>query len=126
MRTGASTASPVELGKILLTQGAGQLDQQRRLGRHAVLSAQQMAQRDWDCSRRVDGVEADTAAFAEWELHVARVLPELAVHDLTQRLADTEERLEAVVHAGRSAGVTWSRMRSVSSRATGGFVRLHG
>lgn len=41
----------------------------------------------------VDGWETDTAAFSEWQFHVARVLPELAVHDLAQQLADIDERL---------------------------------
>ncbi len=126
MRTGASSASPVSWERSFSPRVRA-----NSISNGGWVGMQFYPRSKWPSATGiapdgVDGVEADTAAFAEWELHVARVLPELAVHDLTQRLADTEERLEAVVHAGRSAGVTWSRMRSVSSRATGGFVRLHG
>jgi hypothetical protein len=74
----------------------------------------------------VDGWETGAAAFAEWQRHLARVLPELAVHDLAQQLAHTEEQLQAAVHAARFAGLSWSRLRAVASRATGGSVRLRG
>lgn len=43
----------------------------------------------------VDGWETGTATFAEWQRHLARALPELAVHDLASQLADIEERLQA-------------------------------
>ena len=62
----------------------------------------------------VDGWETGTAAFAEWERHLDRVLPELAVHDLTRQLADVEERLHAAVLAARFAGLSWSRIGTVA------------
>jgi hypothetical protein len=70
----------------------------------------------------VDGV--GTAACAEWQDHLARALPELAVHDLARQLADTEHRLRAAVHSARFAGLSWSRLRAVTSRATAGSVSL--
>lgn len=74
----------------------------------------------------IDGWESGTATFAEWQRHLARALPELAVHDLARQLADIEERLQAAVHAARFAGLSWSRLRAVTSRATAGSVRLRG
>ncbi|MHA6783948.1 hypothetical protein ACVGOW_23585 [Pseudonocardia saturnea] len=74
----------------------------------------------------VDGWESGTATFAEWQCHLARALPELAVHDLARQLAEIEERLQAAVHAARFAGLSWSRLRAVTSRATAGSVRLRG
>lgn len=74
----------------------------------------------------VEGWETGTATFAEWQVHLARIVPELAVHDLAKQVADTEQRLEAAVHAARTAGLSWSRLRAVTSRATAGHVRLRG
>ncbi|MDN5856744.1 MAG: hypothetical protein L0K86_28685 [Actinomycetia bacterium] len=62
----------------------------------------------------VDGWETGTVAFAEWERHLDRVLPELAVHDLAQQLADVEERLRAAAQAARFAGLSWSRIAAVA------------
>jgi hypothetical protein len=61
----------------------------------------------------VDGWETGSA-FAEWDRHLDRVLPELAVHDLAQQLADVEERLQAAVQAARFAGLSWSRISAVA------------
>lgn len=62
----------------------------------------------------VDGWETGTAAFAEWERHLDRVLPELAVHDLARQLADVEERLQVAIQAARFAGLSWSRIGEVA------------
>lgn len=62
----------------------------------------------------VDGWETGTAAFAEWERHLDRVLPELAVHDLARHLADVEERLHTAVQAARFAGLSWSRIAAAA------------
>ncbi|MDN5748617.1 MAG: hypothetical protein L0H64_08930 [Pseudonocardia sp.] len=74
----------------------------------------------------VDGWETGTATFAEWQRHLARALPELAVHDLARKLADIEERLQAAVRAARFAGVSWSRLRTVTNTATANSARLRG
>lgn len=62
----------------------------------------------------VDGWETGSAAFTEWERHLDRALPELAVHDLARQLADVEERLQAAVQAARFAGLSWSRISAVA------------
>ena len=77
------------------------------------------ARREWPsptCAalEGVDGWETGTAAFAEWESHLDRVLPELGVHDLARQLADIEERLRDAVHAARFTGVSWSRIGTVA------------
>jgi hypothetical protein len=71
----------------------------------------------------VDGWETGTAAFAEWERHLDRVLPELAVHDLARQLADVQQRLWAAVHAARLDGLPASYLSAVARAATGD-VRL--
>jgi hypothetical protein len=58
----------------------------------------------------VDGWGTGTAAFAEWERHLDRALPGLAVHDLARQLADLEERFARACHAARLAGFTWDRI----------------
>jgi hypothetical protein len=68
----------------------------------------------------VDGWETGTAAFAEWERHLSRVLPELAVHDLARQLADVEERLRGAVHAARLTGLSWSRIRRPTTPGASG------
>jgi hypothetical protein len=77
------------------------------------------ARREWPsptCAapEGVDGWETGTAAFAEWESHLDRVLPELGVHDLALQLADIEEQLRDAVHAARFTGVSWSRIGTVA------------
>lgn len=62
----------------------------------------------------VDGWESGTGAFAEWERHLDRVLPELAVHDLARLLAETEEQLRDAVHAARFAGLSWAGISAVA------------
>ncbi len=42
----------------------------------------------------VDGAAIRTAAFGEWQCHLAREFPDLAVHDLARQLATVQERLE--------------------------------
>lgn len=62
------------------------------------------------------------AAFAEWERHLDRVLPELLVHDLAQQLAEVEERVRVAVQAARFAGLPWSRIRAVAPTVDGGLI----
>ncbi|MFC4951084.1 hypothetical protein [Pseudonocardia sp. GCM10023141] len=64
----------------------------------------------------VDGWETNSASFAEWKRHLDQVLPELAVHDLVNKLAVVEARLAQACHEARVAGLTWSRI----ARAAGG------
>lgn len=64
----------------------------------------------------VDGGETDTAAYAEWNRHLHRVLPELDVHDRAQELRAAEQRLYYAIHAARFAGVTWPRLAAVAGR----------
>ncbi|MGH3613631.1 MAG: tetratricopeptide repeat protein [Pseudonocardia sp.] len=76
----------------------------------------------------VDGWETGTAAFAEWERHLARIVPELAVHDLVSQLAELEKGVRDAVHAARRTGVSWSGVgRAAGIMAhdaqTGGAVR---
>lgn len=70
----------------------------------------------------VDGGETGAAAFAEWERHLDRVLPELLVHDLARQLAEVEERVRVAVRAARFAGLPWSRIRAVAPTADGGLI----
>jgi len=65
----------------------------------------------------VDGWETGSAAFAEWERHLARTLPELAVHDHARKLAETENQLRDAVDTARRAGVPWSRIAAVINPA---------
>lgn len=74
---------------------------------------------------RVDGRTTGTGAFSEWEQHLRRALPELAVHDLARQLAAAEERMRDAVHAARYAGQTWSRI-AAAARTTVENVRLLG
>jgi len=62
----------------------------------------------------VDGWETGTATFAEWQRHLDRVLPELAVHDLARQLVDVEERLRDAVHAARFAGLSSAAIRAAA------------
>lgn len=64
----------------------------------------------------VDGWETDPAAFAEWERHINRTLPEVAVHDLAQRLAEVEARFMQACWAARFAGVTWTRIKALTDQ----------
>lgn len=64
----------------------------------------------------VDGWETGTVAFAEWDCHLRRALPELAVHDLVQDLVDVHERLMNACYSARLAGVTWARIEAVAKR----------
>jgi hypothetical protein len=61
----------------------------------------------------VDGWENGTAAFVEWQRHVVRALPELAVHDLAHKLAETEKQLRDATDTARRAGVPWSRIAAL-------------
>ena len=79
---------------------------------------------DWPSSTglapdAVDGYDTGTATFAEWQRHLDRVLPELAVHDLARRLVDVEEQLRVAVHAARVAGLSSPQIRAVSQAARG-------
>ncbi len=64
----------------------------------------------------VDGWETGTAAYAEWDRHLHRVLPDLDVHDRAQELRVAEQRLDHAIHAARFAGVTWLRIAAVAGR----------
>ncbi|GAA2536804.1 hypothetical protein [Pseudonocardia hydrocarbonoxydans] len=68
----------------------------------------------------VDGWEDRTATFAEWQRHLDRALPDLAVHDLARQLADIEEKLAHACHAARLVGLSWTRI----SRAAGGHAAV--
>lgn len=68
----------------------------------------------------VDGWDTGTAAFGEWERHLNRALPELAVHDLARQLAEVEERLARACQAARFAGVSWARLTAI----TGGTAAI--
>ncbi|RTL70011.1 MAG: hypothetical protein EKK42_03585 [Pseudonocardiaceae bacterium] len=65
----------------------------------------------------VDGWETGTAAYAEWNRHLHRVLPELDVHDRAQELAVVQQRLERAIHTARLAGVVTSRVAQLITRA---------
>jgi hypothetical protein len=58
----------------------------------------------------VDGSGVETSASAEWQGHVHRQLPELAVHDLARQLADAQNKLQDAVRAARFTGLSWSRI----------------
>lgn len=64
----------------------------------------------------VDGSDTNTAAYAEWNRHLHRALPELAVHDRAQELRAAEQRLDHAVHAARLAGITWPRLEVITGR----------
>lgn len=73
----------------------------------------------------VDGSDTGTAAYAEWDRHLHRVLPELAVHDRAQELRVAEQRLNRAIHAARFAGLTWLRIEAVAGRPRTAPARRH-
>lgn len=52
----------------------------------------------------------DGPLVAEWSEHLARALPELAVHDAAQESGVASQRLEHAVVAAKAAGVSWARI----------------
>ncbi|MCW2722078.1 hypothetical protein [Pseudonocardia sp.] len=62
----------------------------------------------------VEGWQSGTGTFSEWQRHLDRALPELAVHDLARTLAVTEMRLREAVDTARRAGLSWSRIGAVA------------
>lgn len=77
------------------------------------------SRRDWPSRSglapdAVDGWDTGTATFAEWQRHLDRVLPELAVHDLARQLVDVEERLRIAAQAARFAGLSWTEIRTAT------------
>jgi hypothetical protein len=45
---------------------------------------------------------------AEWERHLRAALPVMAIHDLTQQIAQAQDDLDDAVSAARAAGVSWT------------------
>lgn len=74
----------------------------------------------------VEGWESGTATFSEWQRHLDRALPELAVHDLARTLAVTETRLRDAVGVARRAGLSWSRIGAVAGMTSEQAVRRWG
>lgn len=58
----------------------------------------------------VEGWETGGGTFWEWQRHLARALPELAVHDLADALTAMEAQMREVVDTARRAGLPWSRI----------------
>jgi len=71
----------------------------------------------------VDGWETGTGAFAEWERHLDRVLPDLAVHDLAKQLVDVEDRLARACLSARFAGLSWGTHHHSCRRPSCGALR---
>lgn len=57
----------------------------------------------------IDGWETGTAAYAEWERHLDRVLPEFAVHDLARQLAGSAVRTDLVRPGSSPHRGRWSQ-----------------
>jgi hypothetical protein len=53
----------------------------------------------------VDGWELVTGCFRDWETHLHEVVPEVAVYDLTRKIRELQEELNAGVVRARAAGV---------------------
>lgn len=64
----------------------------------------------------VNGV-AGSGTQAEWDRHLHRVLPELAVHDRARELRAAEQRLDRALRAAPLAGMTWSQLEAATSQA---------
>jgi hypothetical protein len=45
---------------------------------------------------------------AEWERHLRAALPVMAIHDLTQQIAQAQDDLDDAVSAARAASVSWT------------------
>jgi hypothetical protein len=65
----------------------------------------------------VDGFDTFTGTYAEWDLHLARVLPELKIHDRAQQLRAAETRLHQAISTARHVGLTWSRIDRITRQA---------
>jgi hypothetical protein len=59
---------------------------------------------------QVDGWTSGEGAYADWDAHLRRVLPDLAVHDLAQLLRPIAHRLDAAVQNARRVGMSWSEI----------------
>ncbi|MHA6806309.1 hypothetical protein [Salinifilum ghardaiensis] len=62
----------------------------------------------WGEGRIMPPDRVETAAQDEWQQHLHAAVPELAVHNLAERLADTRVELDAAVAAARAAGASWT------------------
>ena len=51
--------------------------------------------------------EVERQCKAEWERHLRATLPVLAIHDLTQQIAQAQHDLNEAIDAARAAGVPW-------------------
>jgi hypothetical protein len=58
--------------------------------------------------------EVEERLKAEWERHLCVALPVLAIHDLTQRIAQGQDDLVHAVHAARAADVSWTAIGRVA------------
>lgn len=52
--------------------------------------------------------EVEAQCMAAWERHLRVAMPVLAIHDLSQQLAQAQDELVHAVCAARAAGVTWT------------------
>jgi len=52
--------------------------------------------------------EVDARCMAEWERHLRVAMPVLAIHDLTQQIAQAQDDLVHAVRAARVGGVSWA------------------
>jgi hypothetical protein len=71
----------------------------------------------------VEGWESGGATFGEWERHLTRVLPELAVHDLSRAIASMETEMCDAVETARRAGLSWSRIAQAAGLTAEQAVR---
>ena len=54
--------------------------------------------------------EVDARCMADWERHLRVVMPVLAIHDLTQQIAQAHDDLDQAICTARAAGVSWTEI----------------
>jgi hypothetical protein len=76
--------------------------------------------RDGMAPPRVEGFDDRTAAFAEWNEHFDRAVPELQVYELAMRLGALRDRFSDAVRDAQQAGAPRSSIASAVEIASGG------
>jgi hypothetical protein len=70
----------------------------------------------------VEGYEDLTMAFAEWNDHFTRAVPELQVYELAKKLGAVRDLFNTAVHDAQAVGVSRSLIASVVEQAAGGRI----
>jgi hypothetical protein len=70
--------------------------------------------RDGHAPTQVEGWETGSGLYADWDRHLNRALPELAIYDAACALADAQTRLDNAVRIACGAGRPWSRIAAAA------------